>query len=110
MKNDQTIQNGLLVGDKVIKSKIPFAPDKWLAEKDPKMRRYYSCHCQLARDAILNETSKPLGTFCYCSAGYEKFPLEVVLGVSLEIEVLENVLDGGKRCRFAVTIPKDKLK
>ena len=110
VKKDQTIQNGMLVGDRVLKSKIPFAPDKWLAEKDPKMRRYYSCHCQLAREAILNDTSKPLGTFCYCSAGYEKFPLEVVLGVPLEVEVLENVLDGGERCRFAVKIPRDKIK
>jgi hypothetical protein len=110
VRKDQTIQNGVLVGDRVMKSKIPFAPDKWLAEKDSKMRRYYSCHCQLARDAILNDSSKPLGTFCYCSAGYEKYPLEVVLGVPLEVEVLENVLDGGERCRFAVKIPKDKLK
>ncbi|MCX6649174.1 MAG: hypothetical protein NTV61_07275 [Candidatus Bathyarchaeota archaeon] len=110
VRNDQTIQNGVLVGDKVLKSKIPFAPDKWLKEKDPKMRRYYACHCQLARDAILSETSRPLGTFCYCSAGYEKLPLEVVLGVPLEVEVLENVLDGGERCRFAVKIPKEKLK
>jgi len=110
VKGDQTIQNGILVGDVVLKSKIPFNPDKWLKEKDPKMRRYYACHCQLARDAILNDTAKPLSTFCYCSAGYEKLPLEVILGVPLEVEVLESVLSGGEKCRFAVKIPKDKLK
>ncbi len=110
VKADQTIQNGILVGDVVLKSKIPFNPDKWLKEKDPKMRRYYACHCQLARDAILNDTAEPLSTFCYCSAGYEKLPLEVILGVPLEVEVLESVLAGGERCRFAVKIPKDKLK
>jgi hypothetical protein len=110
VKGDQTIQNGILVGDVVLKSKIPFNPDKWLKEKDPKMRRYYACHCQLARDAILNDTAKPLSTFCYCSAGYEKLPLEVILGVALEVEVLESVLSGGEKCRFAVKIPKNKLK
>lgn len=110
VRSDPTIQNGVLVGDVVLKSKIPFNPDKWLKEKDPKMRRYYACHCQLARDAILNDTAKPLSTFCYCSAGYEKLPLEVVLGVPLEVEVLESVLAGGEMCRFAVKIPKDKLK
>jgi hypothetical protein len=110
VRGDQTIQNGVLMGDVVLKSKIPFAPDKWLKEKDSKMRRYYACHCQLARDAILNDTAKPLATFCYCSAGYEKLPLEVVLGVSLEVEVLESVLAGGERCRFAIKIPRDKLK
>jgi len=110
VRGDQTIQCGVLVGDVVLKSKIPFAPDKWLEERDPKMRRYYTCHCQLAREAILNGTAEPLGTFCYCSAGYEKLPLEVVLGVSLEVEVLESVLAGGERCRFAIRIPKHKLK
>ena len=110
VRGDQTIQNGVLAGDIVLKSKIPFAPDKWLREKDPKMRRYYACHCQLAREAILNDTAVPLATFCYCSAGYEKLPLEVVLGVPLEVEVLESVLAGGERCRFAVKIPWEKLK
>jgi len=110
VRGDQTIQNGVLVGNVVLKSKIPFEPDKWLKEKDQKMRRYYACHCQLARDAILNDTAEPLGTFCYCSAGYEKLPLEIILGVPLEVEVLESVLAGGERCRFAVKIPKEKLK
>jgi hypothetical protein len=110
VRGDQTIQNGILAGDVVLKSKIPFAPEKWLNEKDKKMRRYYACHCQLAREAILNDTAEPLATFCYCSAGYEKLPLEVILGVPLEVEVLESVLAGGERCRFAIKIPWEQLK
>jgi hypothetical protein len=110
VKGDRTIQNGVVKGNKVLKSKIPFDPDKWLREKDPKMKRYYACHCQLAREAILKGEELPLGTFCYCSAGYEKYPLEVALGVPLKVEVLESVLSGGDRCRFAVTIPKEKMK
>jgi len=110
VRGDRTIQNGIVKGNKVHKSKIPFDPDKWLREKDPKMKRYYACHCQLAREAILKGEEMPLGTFCYCSAGYEKYPLEVALGVPLKVEVLESVLSGGDRCRFAVTIPKEKMK
>jgi hypothetical protein len=110
VRADQTIQNGVLQGNMVIKSKIPFAPVKWLHEKDLKMRRYYSCHCTLAREAILTNTSESLALFCHCSAGYEKLPLEVALGVPLEVEVLENVLDGGDRCRFAIKIPEQFLQ
>jgi hypothetical protein len=110
VRRDQTIQNGVLEGDVVIKSKIPFAPDKWLREKDPRMRRYYACNCQLAREALLTGAERPLGTFCYCSAGYEKLPLEVMLRRPLEVEVLESVLMGGEKCRFAVKIPRDRLK
>lgn len=110
VRKDPTIQNGVVEGDVVLKSKIPFAPATWLGEKDPKMRRYHACHCQLAREAILNDTADPLGTFCYCSAGYEKLPLEVILGTPLEVEVLESALSGGEKCRFAIKIPEDKLK
>ncbi|MCJ7634717.1 hypothetical protein MUP77_20290 [Candidatus Bathyarchaeota archaeon] len=110
VRGDQMIQNGVLEGNVVLKSKIPFAPAKWLQEKDPKMRRYYACHCQLARDRILTDNSKPLATFCHCSAGYEKLPLEVALGVPLEVEVLENVLEGGDRCRFAIKITRQFLR
>jgi len=110
VRGDQRIQNGVREGDVIIKTKIPFNPSKWLKENDPKTKRYYSCHCQLARDAILNDTAKPLGAFCYCSAGYEKYPLEVVLGIPLEVEVQESVLNGDDQCKFAVKIPKDKLK
>ena len=109
VKADQTIQNGVLEGDVVIKTKIPFSPVKWLHERDPKMRRYYSCHCTLARESILTNTSKSLSTFCHCSSGYEKLPLEVALGVPLEVEMLENVLEGADRCRFAIKIPKKFL-
>jgi len=110
VKKDQTIQNGIVQDDVVLKSKIPFAPVLWLKEKDPKMRRYYACHCQIAREAILNDTAEPLSTFCYCSAGYEKLPLETVLGTPLEVQVLESVLAGDEKCRFSIKIPKDKLK
>ena len=110
VKNDQKIQNGVLEGDVVIKTKIPFNPKLWLTERDPKMKRYYACHCQLARSSILDGDSKRLEGFCYCSAGYEKNSLEVVLGVPLEVEVLESVLAGDDVCKFAIKIPIDKIK
>jgi len=81
-----------------------------LTERDPKMKRYYACHCQLARSSILDGDSKELEGFCYCSAGYEKNSLEVVLGLPLEVEVLESVLAGDDVCKFAIKIPIDKIK
>jgi len=110
VRKDQRIQNGIRQGDVIIKTKIPFDPKRWLEEKDPKMKRYYACHCQLARSAILEGAAKPLSDFCYCSAGYEKYPLEVMLGVPLKVEVLESVLAGDDVCKFAVKIPHEKLK
>ncbi len=110
VKGNQEIQNGVRQGNKIYVSKIPFAPKQWLVEKDPVMKRYYACHCQLARTAIRDGKPKISPVFCYCSGGYEKLRFDVIFGEPVEIELLESVLKGDKRCRFAVTIPKHKMK
>ena len=60
--------------------------------------------------AILNGVEGSLATFCYCSARFKKLPLEIFLRVPLEVEILESVLAGSERRRFAVKIPREKLK
>ena len=110
VKGNQEIQNGVRQGNKIYVSKIPFAPKQYLAEKDPVMKRYYACHCQLARTAIRDGTPKISPVFCYCSGGYEKLPYDVIFGEPVEIELLESALKGDMRCRFAITIPKGKMK
>ena len=110
VKGNQEIQNGIRQGNKIYVSKIPFAPKQFLAEKDPIMKRYYTCHCQLVRTAIRDGKPKISPVFCYCSGGYEKLPYDVIFGEPVEIELLESVLKGDMRCRFAITIPKGKMK
>jgi hypothetical protein len=110
VKGNQEIQNGVRQGHKIYVSKIPFAPKQWLVEKDPVMKRYYACHCQLVRTAIRDGKPKISPVFCYCSGGYEKLPFDVIFGEPVEIELLESVLKGDIRCRFAITIPKGKMK
>ncbi|MCX6086088.1 MAG: hypothetical protein NTX94_06605 [Caldiserica bacterium] len=44
--------------------------------------------------------------FCYCSAGFEKLPFDVIFGEPVKVEVIESALGGSNRCRFAITIPK----
>jgi hypothetical protein len=110
VKGNQEIQNGVRQGNKIYVSKIPFAPKQWLVENDPVMKRYYACHCQLVRTAIRDGKPKISPVFCYCSGGYEKLPYDVIFGEPVEIELLESVLKGDMQCRFAITIPKGKMK
>lgn len=42
--------------------------------------------------------------FCNCSKGWQKEMYESILGKSVECEVVESVLKGGKRCVFKNTI------
>jgi hypothetical protein len=110
VRGNQEICTGTRQGDKVYKTKIPYAPGEFLKEKDPAMRRYYACHCQLVRTALRDGKPRIPATFCYCSAGFEKLHFDAIFGEPVEVELLETLLKGDARCRFAIRIPKSKMK
>jgi hypothetical protein len=98
------LHQGLRRDGKLIISKIPYQAKEYLAESDPRMKRYYYCHCPWARESIRTGQEVP-ATFCNCSAGFHKKPWEVALGAPLQAEVLESVLKGDMRCLFAIELP-----
>ena len=108
VRGNQEVISGVRKGDKIYITKFPYAPQKWLDETDPLMKRYYMCHCPLARAAILAEDDVPMD-WCYCSGGFEKLMFDVVFEEDTEVEVLESALGGSTRCRFAVRIPESKV-
>jgi hypothetical protein len=105
VRGNQEICTGLRRGDKVFLTKIPYAPRQFLEEKDPTMRKYYACHCQLVRTALRDGKPRIPATFCYCSAGFEKLHFDVIFDQPVEVELLETPLKGDARCRFAIRIP-----
>jgi hypothetical protein len=110
VKTNSEIASGIRRGDKIYVTKIPYAPSDYLKEKDPTLKRYYACHCPLARTAIRDGKPKIPSVFCYCSGGFEKFAFDTIFGQPTEVELLESALKGDARCRFAITIPKDRMK
>jgi hypothetical protein len=109
VRENQEILSAVRDGGYLYITKIPYAPKDWIAERDPLMRRYYACHCPLARAAILEgKPSIPLD-WCYCSGGFEKLMFDVVFEEPTEVEVLESVLAGDQRCRFRVRIPQGRV-
>jgi hypothetical protein len=110
VRGNQEVLSGIRRGDRIYTTKSPYAPGQYLAETDPLMKRYYMCHCPLARASILSGEPEISPTWCYCSGGYEKLKFDVVFGEPVEVEVLESALAGDPRCRFAVKIPEGKLK
>ena len=110
VRNNQEICTGVRHGDKIYVTKIPYAPKEYLKERDPNLRRYYACHCPLVRTAIRDGKLEIPPVFCYCSGGFEKFAFDTVFSEPTEVELLESALKGDERCRFAITIPKGKMK
>ncbi|MDH5481860.1 MAG: hypothetical protein OEY22_03130 [Candidatus Bathyarchaeota archaeon] len=110
VRDNQEICTGVRYDDRIYVTKIPYVPMQYLNEKDPTMKRYYACHCPLARSAIREGKPKISSMFCYCSGGFEKVHFDVIFGEPVEAELLESALQGNMRCRFANKIPRDKMK
>lgn len=106
VKSNQEILSAVRDGDKLYVTKIPFDGTNYLATDDPVLRSYYACHCPFARERILDENKENVDAeWCYCSAGYAKFPYEVILGQELEVDLLQSALKGDPICRFAIRLP-----
>ena len=105
VRENQEVLGGVRHGDRIYITKIPYDPDAYLGEEDPLMKRYHACHCPLARSSIITGGPEIPSEWCYCSGGYGKLPFETVFGEELEVELLESVLDGDLRCRFAIKMP-----
>ena len=107
IRGEPEMGGGVRVGEVVYETKISFLTKQYLAGSDATLKRYYYCHCPWAREAI-RSGEKVAPIFCNCSAGFHKKPWEVIFGQRLEAEVLESVLQGDMRCRFAIRLPEGK--
>ncbi len=104
VSENQEILSAVRRGDALYITKIPYDPAQWLIEKDPEKKRYLACHCPFAREAVRKGEGSPPADWCYCSCGFEKWMFDNLFGMDLEVELLESVLLGNDKCRFAVRI------
>jgi hypothetical protein len=105
VRSDPEISQGVREGNTLYVTKIPYLTKQYLAESDPQKKRYYYCHCPWARESLRQAEGPVSAKFCQCSAGYHKKPWEVIFEQKIEADVLESVLKGDERCRFAIHLP-----
>ena len=58
-----------------------------------------------AWSALLGEEPPVPADWCYCSAGYAKLRFDAAFDREHDVEILESVLAGSDRCRFAIVVP-----
>lgn len=109
IRRDPEMGGGVRAGQVVYETKIPFLTEQYLQIDNPTLKRYYYCHCPWAREAV-KSGEKVATIFCNCSAGFHKKPWEAALGQKIYVDVLESVLQGDDRCRFAIHLPDDVLQ
>jgi hypothetical protein len=101
------MSGGVREGTIVYEVKIPYMAKEWLEETDPKMKRYYACHCPWVREALRSGDVTISPVFCNCSAAFHKKSWEIIFGQSLRAEVVESILNGDDQCKLAIHLPKD---
>lgn len=105
VRSDQEVGAGVRDGGLIYFSKVPFSPQEYLDAEDPVLKRYYMCHCPLAREGILDQAIAVDPMLCYCSAGFTRVAFDVIFGQQVDVEVVETALSGATRCRFAIKVP-----
>jgi hypothetical protein len=103
VKSNQEILSAVRKGDKLYVTKIPYDTDKFLNTEDPILKKYYACHCPFARESILEKKEVPFN-WCYCSAGFGKYPFEQILEKKLDVKLLNSALKGDFFCRFEIDL------
>jgi hypothetical protein len=106
VKGNQEILSAVREGEYLYITKIPYSPGKWSSAQDDRMKRYYACHCPLAREAIVMEGVDIPRDWCYCSGGFTKYMFDVLFDEPTEVELLESVLSGDTSCRFRIRLPE----
>ena len=110
VKANQEVLSARLDNDKLYITKIPYDTLNFLKSEDLTSKKYYACHCPFAREAIKAKRTDIPERFCYCSAGFAKYPFEVILGQELKIKVIETALGNGTLCKFEIDLKNVNFK
>ncbi len=92
-------------GRVILAQAVPANVSGYLHARDEKQRRYCLCHCQFARESILQEEGPVSPLLCNCSLGHTMALWEAVLDQELDGEVVESALMGSDRCLFRIHLP-----
>jgi hypothetical protein len=106
VRRNPEIGQGVRAGHIIYETKIPHQAKEYLAETDEAKKRYYYCHCPWVKESLRAGRSDIPPVFCNCSAAFMKKPWDMIFGQSLQADVLETVLQGDLRCRFAIHLPE----
>ena len=104
VKSNPEVLSGVIEDDKLYITKIPYDINHYLTAETDAMKRYFACHCSFVRENLKEDNLDVPKQWCYCSAGFAKFPFETILGQELDVSLLKTPLDGDPICRFEIDL------
>jgi len=104
VKSNQEILSAVRYDDALYITKIPYDVEAFLKAKNPVEKAYHACHCPFAKEGIGKHKDHISDTWCNCSAGFTKFPFDVLFNTELKATVLENAIRGDALCKFSISL------
>jgi hypothetical protein len=94
-------------GNVIYMRKVPYNPEGYEKGETPAERRKAYCHCGFVRPYLDEVPSELSPTFCWCGSGWYKRLWEDILGLPIQIDHLETLIQGNDQCTLAITLPLD---
>lgn len=110
VEGNQEVLSAVRMDNYLYVTKIPFDTKAFLASESDDLKKYYVCHCPFVREGLKTGDMDVNHNWCYCSAGFAKYPFEVMFDQELSVELLDTPLKGDMRCRFKIEIPENIMK
>ena len=104
VSNNKEVLSGVIKDNKLHITKIPYDTKSYLEAESDDLKRFHACHCTFVRENLKKGKYDIDKDWCYCSAGFAKFPFEVILDQELDVKLVETPLDGGMLCRFEIDL------
>ena len=108
--NTEGLLDPVRKGSELHIARHPYDMNSYFNETDERKRRFHFCHCLFARTYILSDEGTVSKTMCYCSLGLIIKSWEETLGVRLNGEVVQSVLDGDNICKFIIYLPDEVIE
>jgi predicted hydrocarbon binding protein len=89
-------------GNVIYEIRNPRDPEAFTKATTPYEKQMAACFCPLIR-ATRNVISKD---YCHCSAGWYKGIYQGIFRTPARVEVLESIISGDQRCKFAIRLPE----
>lgn len=104
VRSNQEILSAVRKGDTLYITKIPYDVEAFLKAETKVEKAYHACHCPFAKESIGKSDVQISDVWCNCSAGFTKFPFDVLFNKELKATVLENAIHGDLLCRFSISL------
>lgn len=104
VQNNPEILSAVRVNDDLYITKIPYDTKAYLEAATFKEKLYHACHCPFVKQIVADDIHGISPIWCNCSAGFTKYPFDVLFDRDLDVECIATPLQGDEICRFKISL------